>query len=397
MKKKVTCWEITYLSMVFMTLTTLFQGYISIANQILVLLVTAAMFCSAFYDGVQKKKIVIIMIVAFCCMIAFSRGQLAGHIYGLRRLLNFPFLVFVYFAIVWQKKKCLIFFKKKKRWVDYILKLWLLAVGISIFIPNCYDKTQGWGSFKYFYSFTKEGGARLGSVTLLVMAILLAQMAVHQQKRYFYWFLIPMYSIIMCGSRIYLAMGMIEFMIAFWFYLDNKKKFWLLAIPVVVLLLIIAMNSSLGAKLESTRYTEYSIHNVYDTVSNGRFTPIVVGVNNFKEESWARKLIGNGYGFIEDETHNWAFNDVVDLGLVFGIIGLIVYFICIHKADKMLCKSYLPWYMKLAQWGCWFLVAMFGMYYRMTATVIAIPFSYFACYVWKREKNEEICERVDTL
>lgn len=88
---------------------------------------------------------------------------------------------------------------------------------------------------------------------------------------------------------------------------------------------------------------------------------------------------------------------MVDLGLVFGIIGLIVYFICIHKADKMLCKSYLPWYMKLAQWGCWFLVAMFGMYYRMTATVIAIPFSYFACYVWKREKNEEICERVDTL
>ena len=77
MKKKVTFWEITYLSMVFMTLTTLFQGYISIANQILVLLVTAAMFCSAFYDGVQKKKIVIIMIVAFCCMIAFSRGQLA--------------------------------------------------------------------------------------------------------------------------------------------------------------------------------------------------------------------------------------------------------------------------------------------------------------------------------
>lgn len=56
MKKKVTFWEITYLSMVFMTLTTLFQGYISIANQILVLLVTAAMFCSAFYDGVQKKK-----------------------------------------------------------------------------------------------------------------------------------------------------------------------------------------------------------------------------------------------------------------------------------------------------------------------------------------------------
>lgn len=380
--------DLVYGSMILIPLSTLLQGYISLINQGLIAVIFVAYFLNIIQSGIRKKGLYSLMYVFVCICIAFLGSEFAGHVTGLRRLIYFPFMIFTYYIIIGEHKKCIKFFKEHKKLVDGVLNIWTILVGISIFIPSCYSDTEGWGSFKYFYSFTVEGGARLGGMTLLIMTMILMQMVVWQNKKYIYYFIVPLYTIFMCGSRIYLVLGLIEFVVAFYLFLNNKKYFWYMVIPLGVILVSIAFSTALGSKLESVQYTENSIHNIYDTVSNGRFTPIIDGAKRFIEEPVVRKVFGNGYGFIEDEMHHWAFNDYIDIGLVFGVFGLLIYGYWVHQSTKLLKKSKLPWYMLFAQWCCWLVLAMFGMYYRITTAVIAIPFAYLACYAWKKEENK---------
>ena len=307
---------------------------------------------------------------------------------GFDRVLYFLLMVYVYTVFSNIPEIFLQYVKKDFVFVNAVIDIWTVLVGISVFIPSCYKSSfgEGWGDASYFFSWTVEGGNRLGALTTLILAIELYLLVLTKKRKYFAYMIIPIYTLLMCGNRSYFITGVAIVVVAYYVFLDNKKLFVKTIIPVSIIGTIVVLNSALADKFLATQYNlNTSVLGKYDVISNGRFTPIVMCVRYFIESPLINKLFGNGFGFIESSIQTWSFNDIVDLGITYGILGLIVYFKCVYEMTKVLIKSQIPVYLKFLGFLAYFIPAMVGLYYRSIHAFLAIPIFYCAMLYYKTD------------
>lgn len=278
----------------------------------------------------------------------------------------------LYYNLIINNATFIRYLKTNLKFIEFIVITWSIIVGITIFIPGCYSTADTWGDYKYFFSIISEGGSRLGSDAVMIIALILILIIFDSAKITKCVFLIvPMYTVIMCGSRLYLFFGMIEMLICLYFVISNEKKFILISIPTCLALIFVSLVTSLGAKIAAKQYTSSSVHNKYDTISSGRFSPILRGVKAFYDSNLFNKIFGNGFAFIEEVTHNWVFNDFIEIGLIYGLVGLLCYLYIMRKSLLHMSKSSISFYMKVTVVCTWLVAAFFALFYRTVAYTIA--------------------------
>ena len=137
-------------------------------------------------------------------------------------------------------------FKENERYIEKIVQLWSVIVGISIFMPSSYVINKAWGSGRYFVSITGDS-FRLAPTCLMIVTLVLGLYCLTKSKKYLFYTIIPMYGFLMCGSRTYLGIGLLV-VLAFWYiYCEKKRYFYFSLIPLVILMGILILNSAAGS------------------------------------------------------------------------------------------------------------------------------------------------------
>lgn len=382
---KINISEWIYNFIFLIVLGTLFQSYLVAVNIILVFLTILFTVIYVIKYKIDRRNLVIFTIGIFCCGCCWGLGKYNDYSLSPKKIIYYLYFLILYFNVIERHRELENYIKTNKHFLDMIIIVWNVVVGISALCPSCYGCPDNWGNYNYFFSIVKEGGARLGSCAYLLITIILVQISFFKKKRYIAALIIPLYTMIACGSRTYLIICIMECIIILFVYCDNKYIFELASALFTAIVIIIAKSTTLGAKMESVKWDENSLHNIYDTFSNGRFSPVFKGIDAFIEEPVLNKVFGNGWGYIEEVLLDWVFNDFIEICLIYGLIGLTLYIYCIKRSFNLLHYSKIPWYIKIIQLTLWFGMAFWGLYYRMPPTTIGVLLTIIASLEWKKE------------
>lgn len=381
--------DIMYSSIMLIALGVLLQSYFTYINIILVsitLFITGVNLCN---KKITKANTLLFVACCICAVICFCYGQSVGYQMSAKKIIYFIYFWGLYYNLIYNNKSFIRYIETNLSVLKIIVILWSMIVGVTIFIPQCYATVNTWGEYKYFFSIVQEGGSRLGEDAVMIMAIILILSLWGSAKKYFVFVIVPTYTVIMCGSRLYLLFGVVEILIILYVLINNEKKFILLSISTVVSVFGLSYATALGAKITAKQYTSSSIHNKYDTISSGRFTPIIRGVKSFFNLQSLNKIFGNGYGFIEEVTFNWVFNDFIEITLIYGLLGLFCYLYIVRKTMTYMRKTSLPFYMKAMIFCTYFVAASFALFYRSIAYVTAFFITVAVLGGYVTGKNDE--------
>lgn len=386
--------KLYYKLLVLIVLGTLFQSYLKYINIFLVLGCISLIIVDLLKNRVAKSNVVILFSVITVFAIALFNTEMANLSYIKDRGIYYIFIILVCMKYFSAPDEFVDYFRKDAIFVDRVIKLWNFLVFISIFNPHFYkslDEISGWGSEKFFFSYTAEGGARLAADCCMYMAIVLIRYIITEKKRYLLYLLVPTYTLITSGSRIYLIVCMCIMVMAFYVYLGDDVKFWLLIVPFMLMAVVVVLNSSMGDKFKAVQDADrIAVMGKLDAFSNGRFKPIKLCVQFFSEIPIINKVFGNGFGVIETTVKTWSFNDFVELLITYGVSGLVIYVYCMVNTIKSVLKSKLPLYIKLLPAASWFAVAMISMFFRTTTTVLCFVIFCGACRAYKNINTNRV-------
>lgn len=289
-------------------------------------------------------------------------------------------------------------FKENERYIEKIVQLWSVIVGISIFMPSSYVINKAWGSGRYFVSITGDS-FRLAPTCLMIVTLVLGLYYLTKSKKYLFYTIIPMYGFLMCGSRTYLGIGLLV-VLAFWYiYCEKKRYFYFSLIPLVILMGILILNSAAGSKIAATTYTTNSFFDKWGTITNGRTVFWNLDLKYFFKENILNQLLGCGFNFDYQITKrfytaaHWAHNDFISVLLNFGYIGLGIYIYSVYGLLKtFILDMRMPKLVVTLVFMIWFLNAMFNMFYTYTCSMVCFPMMLIALkeyYMFKVEIANE--------
>lgn len=392
MKYQVT--KLYYRLLILLVLGTLFQSYFKYINICLVLGCIFLVVIDFIKNRIARMKLVLLLLTIIVVAIAVINTKISNFSYIKERGIYYIFFLLVCTKYISNPDELVDYFARDAFFVDRIIKIWNVLVLISIFNPHFYkslDEISGWGSEKYFFSYTAEGGARLGAVCCMYMAIVLARYIITKKNRYLLYFIVPSYTLLACGSRTYLIVYMCIIVMALYVYLGNNVKFWLFIVPFMLMALLIILNGSMGDKFRAVQDpNRIAVMGRLDAYTNGRVTPIMMCTQYFRGEPIINKLFGNGYGVIEKTIKTWSFNDLIEILITYGISGLIIYMYCIVKSIKSVSKSKFPAYIKFLPIVSWFAAAMVSMFFRTTAVILCFFILCGACRAYKNISNDKV-------
>lgn len=348
---------------------TLFQTFFSYINQVFVFLLVIV---QIFLMSTNKVKIKNWFIIFVTFLLEISALYFTtGTIYNLNTIFYFPFFILFFTLITDYKNKVKLYLIKRINYIHCIIIIWTLLVGISIFLPTSY--VTGWGGAKYFGSYTGTI-FRLGPTAVFVCSLIILYRLIKKKKGSFLYFLIPLYSFFMGGSRTYLVLG-VSLLFIYLYLSLSKKTFLISIIPILFIIVFFIFNSSMADKIESTIGSNY-YGGVLGALSNGRTYFWVEDIKAFYGTSLFNRLFGNGFNFVYDvnlKTMNsliWAHNDFIQLLTTYGYFGLLIYCLTFFNLFKSVKKDII---FTIIIIFIWFFNAMFNMFYTYFCSMLSFP------------------------
>lgn len=372
---KVDVKKLYYRCPILLSITYLIAQYLPFINRMVVGVMMVCYLILALKRRVRIREFLLIFAVTFTivCAIILTQNLTAE---GYERGIYYFLMILFFYRSFTQADEFREYLKSDVAFINRVCYVWSGLVGISIFVPSCYraiDGDHGWGTSKYFFSWTLEGAMRLTNIAMMAIAIETFLLIVTSQKKYFYLMVIPLYCILMSGNRGFILLGLAEFVIAYYFYIGNKKKFYRTLIPFAVVMGALIFFSAFGDKMQATMRTP-TVLSLGDTITNGRVTPILKCWEYFWDSPWWNRIWGNGYGFIEAVIRTWSFNDIIDILITYGLVGVVCYVVAISKMTKTLAKTKIPKMLKLLFFGGYFVAAMSSLFYRAALGFMTVPF-----------------------
>lgn len=376
--------ELLFRILLLFPITTLFQAHIEWLNKA----VFVVLFGVLIYVGYGKIKIRNMWILALMVIDYFFSVFYTGEMpYNLNELFYFPFaIIFLLFAEA-NLDKMLTYFETDRCYILNVVRIWTALVFISFFLPSSYSVE--WGEAQYFGSFCQSIW-RLAPTCIFIMTLSICFMTIYKKKRYIFYSIIPLVCLYMGGSRTYLGIGLIVFVIAWYYFVNTSVKFYISLIPILGALVYFIFNSSIADKISATTYTNDSYFDLWGTITNGRSIFWLADLKAFLDSNVLNKLLGNGLNLIYDINNDafdglvWAHNDFIQFLISHGLIGLIIYLVVICKlCHKMKVKinGVVP---VMGAIGVWLLNASFNMFYTYFCSILSFPFLVMAiCYSGK--------------
>lgn len=366
-----------YISGLLPVFTALIDG--TIINKVLFFFLLCVCLFIILHNGVSKSTCLLFLIlIANYIIMLFVTAEISMS--DINMFFYYPFMVLYSLLIIDHKNKFIDCISRNKKYVLLIIRIWSIIVGISIFMPVGYYIKEG-GSY-YFGSFAGSI-FRLGPSALFIMSFVLISMSLYKRKRDFVYTLIPMYCFFMGSSRTYLVSGLCLFVVAWYWFVNNKRKFWLTIIPICLLLCVIMWNSSMGDKirftLDDSQYGDF-----WFRVTSSRSEFWMIDLIGWTSQDIVYKIFGCGLFFTQELTGLWAHNDFIELLCSFGVIGVLEYCVIQFLLIKTFLKRgrRIPVILSICVVLCWLFNAFFNMYYTYFCSLLSYPYVLISVFIY---------------
>lgn len=265
--------------------------------------------------------------------------------------------------------------------LKWVVNIWTLIVGVSIFLPSSYG--SAWGDGTYFGSITHTV-FRLAPCACLIQVLSLALLSTDRKNKnhYFLCQLVPLYCGFMGGSRTYFAVIALYFIIFLRYYAETKQQFYSYLLVAVLLGSIVFGFSGIGSKVAATKYTSTSYFDFWGTLTNGRSAIWDTDLKYYFSADPITALLGSGYDMVYKLSLRsklnaavYAHNDFINLLIVNGLAGLLLYIIpalVLLRRFRIQGKASMVSVTTVA--AIWIVNAMFNMNYTYTCAAIAFGF-----------------------
>ena len=288
-------------------------------------------------------------------------------------------LLYLYFAK--SKNKIMEILSDSGRYITGILWLWTLLVGISVFMPSCYREN-------YFFSFTGTS-FRLMPTVLIVTALTMYMIIKRNDNRYYFFVIVPLYAGFMNQSRTYFGVFLLFLVMFMYMRMRSRKYFYLALIPVCLIFLLAAMSSGIADKFTQVWKTGVTTDQFLASFTNARTRFWRWDLEAFFALPFWQQFVGNGFDFAYEVTDRhgvaiWAHNDIINILMNFGYIGVIIYLWAYFKLVRAFWprRKAIPPAVKWLFHGAVFLNSMMNMSYTYFCAVIAYPL--FLCAIASR-------------
>lgn len=217
------------------------------------------------------------------------------------------------------------------KWELIIINLILF---FSIFDNSCY--IVKWGGGKYFMSYA-EGPHPLAAIMILTVSITLTLSKITKNKKIYWLLILPSIAVLLTGARIMLVTLIALYLIIIRLNIKYLSRFTVISIIMFFL-------KDIFIRLPSIN--KFLLQSSTGDISSGRFEFWKVDIQGFLDSDLLNKFIGSGFdypyllNFRTRGVYIWAHNDIINLILSIGIIGLTIYlyFIieyCIHMSKNL--------------------------------------------------------------
>ncbi len=389
--------------MLLFPITTLFQSHFDVINKV-VFGVLFLFIMLVGYNKILVKKLWILgaTLISYIVTLALT----AETPQNINELFYFPFIIVYFLYATDNMEQMRNYIENDKKYAINIVRIWTMFVGVSFFIPSSYKEL--WGGATYFSSFC-EDIFRLGPTCVFILTLSICFMNIYKKKQYIVYSIIPLVCLYLGGSRTYFGIGVLLFVLAWYYFFDSRTKFYIFLIPLVALLAYFLFYSSIMDKIVATSYTSDSYYDYWATITNGRSLFWEKDMVAFWDSSFLNKMFGNGLNYIYDVNRKaigkaiWAHNDFIQLLVSHGILGFVLYLVVIGRT----CKN-----MKIKNYGIipvgivlsvWLINAFFNMFYTYFCSLLSFPFLIVAVLVkgrkvWKKrdvliDSEENLCSQ----
>lgn len=357
-----------YLSLIciFPIVTTLFN--ISLLNRILFAALVFLHVCS--YIERPMKRTTFILLLFFLCHYIYVFAITDPPYENLNLLFYFPYFLMYSYFVCDHYERIVDWISKRYAYISFVLLLWTVLVGISVFLPSCYViKKDG----IFFVSYC-DSIFRLGPCAIFVQILGILCQVFYRKKYAVIYQVIPLYCFLAGASRTYLLIGLCIFFISWYIFCGKKKLFWITIVPVGVILGSIFITSAIMDRIEYL-LDENHYGDFWFRFTSGRSDFWVELLDAWINSPIYKKLFGNGFDFSNDTIGIWAHNDFLEILVSFGILGFILYCHAIGRLfHSILHDVKLPRLFMCCSFMIWFFNATFNMHFTYFCAMLSFPF-----------------------
>lgn len=263
------------------------------------------------------------------------------------------------------------------------LYYWTVTTLISLALPICYQ--VGWGGERYFTSFTTTSFEIAPIAALMLSFDILLYKIDKNKKKAIVFSAVPVLCVLASGTRTYLVIIVIEFLILLRLICSRKGSFYLISVLTMIVLILIGMQMGISRKFEATYLNTNDLSIFLNVFTSGRSEFWQVDLDAFISSDWFNICFGHGFSYVYDlneiavGTRLYAHNDFLNILLNFGVVGLAVYFAAFLPAVYKVTKGS-GCLLSVLYVGVWLFNAFFNMIYVYISAVVALGILGLAIY-----------------
>lgn len=372
MKKKLNIYAVVFNCILVFSILTVLQGIrmFDSVNRIWMVFSAPLLVFQLYGLKYNFKELLVFYVTAILHLIAFYFTK--DELHSRNIVFYFLFWLLYYMFFVKCKDQILGNFWKSKVFYDSLLFTWNLLVGISAFLPSCYNEG-------FFDSFSGDS-FRLLPATLIVIGLAMYMAVKTGNKGYNLYLIVPMYATVMGSSRTYLGVIVVFVLLYLYCIIENKRVFYTLLLPICVIIVLLVSMGTIAEKILSKFNTVNSYYDFWGTVTSGRTLFWKWDIEAFFDLPIWQQFVGNGFNFVYDVnghhmTKIWAHNDFLNMLMNFGYIGLYIYFWVFWRMLRVFWPkgNQIPFVAKALFLGGVFINSMMNMSYTYLCATISYP------------------------
>lgn len=376
--KRTTFTELVVKSLMLFSIFTLIQtiDFFDSINKlwmVAVFFALAGRLMTSSYTVVQLGMLIMTVIIHLVALLFTSFPLESVNI-----LVYFAFWVVLYVFFSKNKNKILSILQNSQQYICVILWVWTVLIGITALVPASYVD-------KYFNPFG-TGSFRLLPSVLIIMALSMYMANSQRDKRYELFLILPTYAAFMNQSRTYFGIYVLLLLMYLYMRFKSSSTFYIMLIPVMVIIIVLMLHSGIMDKILSTQYSSTSYFDFWGTVTSGRTVFWRWDLEAFFALPFWQQFLGNGFNFVYDVNganmaRIWAHNDIINLLMNFGYIGVVIYLWAYFQMVKVFWPkgNKIPFVVKVLFHGAVFINSMMNMSYTYLCAMISYPL--FLCAI----------------
>ena len=395
--KRINVDELLFKLIIFFPISIILQGIgiFNSVNKILIFLILILLILKNIKKEIKTNTIVTIFELAVVYMFSFFFTY--KKIDNINDIFYFAIWVLYFLYLKENHYRFKELLKNNNKYIYNIIFLWNIITFISFFFDISYN--SNWGGEYYFKSFSNTEH-RFASTCIFIIALNWIVAREKRNKRYMLFSVIPFVGIYLSGARTYLGVILIFILCIYYLMCERKIIFYITLIPMMVLLIVIVVITPMGEKFIQTTNDGYN--GFWATITNSRTIFWKADIEAFKDLNFFQRFVGNGYNFVYDvneeavHTRIYAHNDIINVLLTYGYIGVIIYLYVFFKYSKIVFKnSESTKIIKYGYYFIWLFNAMFNMVYTYIGATFSLPFILYSLVDFENDvvKNREKLEK----